>query len=161
MERIGFDNSTFNIEYFCDLETGTVRLLEMNPRLSESHCDLYEKVDGLPDLKILVDIALGRRPRFPHQEGRFRCAGKFFIRRHEDAVVRRVPDAAERERLADAVPGTLVKVHVEEGMRLSHLPNQDSHSFEVADLLIGADDEDELIEKRRRAAGMLDLDFAA
>ena len=161
MERIGFDSSTFNIEYFCDLETGTVRLLEMNPRLSESHVDLYEKVDGLPNLKILVDIVLGRRPEFPHRQGRFKCAGKFFVRRHEDTVVRRVPDEANQRRLADAIPGTLVKVHVHEGMRLSELPHQDSYSFEVADLLIGADDEDELVEKYHRAAEMLAFDFAA
>jgi biotin carboxylase len=161
MERIGYDHSPFNIEYFCDLETGTVRLLEMNPRLSESHADLFEKVDGVSDLKILVDLALGRRPEFPHRQGRFRCAGKFFVRRHEDALVRRVPDEAEQQRLAQAIPGTLVKVHVREGMRLSELPNQDSYSFEVADLFVGADNEDELVGKSHRAAEMLAFDFAA
>jgi biotin carboxylase len=161
MERIGYDHAPFNIEYFCDLETGTVRLLEMNARVSESHADLFEKVDGVSDLQILVDLALGRRPDFPHREGRFRCAGKFFVRRHEDAVVRRVPCEEEQQRLAQAIPGTLVKVHVREGMRLSELPNQDSYSFEVADLFVGADNEDELVGKSHRAAEMLAFEFAA
>ena len=161
MERIGFDHSPFNIEYFCDLETGTVRLLEMNARLSESHADLFEKVDGVADLQILVDLALGRKPEFPHRQGRFRCAGKFFVRRHEDALVRRIPGETEQQRLAQAIPGTLVKVHVREGMRLSELPNQDSYSFEVADLFVGADNEDELVGKSHRAAEMLAFDFAA
>jgi biotin carboxylase len=161
MERIGYDSSTFNIEYFCDLETGTVRLLEMNPRLSQSHVDLFEKVDGQSDLKILVDLALGRGPEFPHREGRFKCAGKFFVRRHEDALVRRIPDEADRQRLAKAVPGTLANVHVHEGMRLSELTNQDSYSFEVADLFVGADNEDELVGKFHRAADMLAFDFAS
>jgi hypothetical protein len=118
-------------------------------------------VDGVSDLQILVDLALGRRPDFPHREGRFRCAGKFFVRRHEDALVRRIPGETEQQRLAQAIPGTLVKVHVREGMRLSELPNQDSYSFEVADLFVGADNEDELVGKSHRAAEMLAFDFAA
>ena len=115
-------------------------------------------MDGLLNLKILVDV-LGREPELPHRQAPFKCARRFFIRRNDDALPRRVPDEADEGRLLEAVPGIRVRVHAREGMRLSGLPDQASHGFGVADLRIGADDEDELVEKHH-AAGMLDLGLA-
>jgi hypothetical protein len=54
-----------------------------------------------------------------------------------------------------------MSIHVKEGMRLSDLPNQDSYSFELADIFMGADDEDELIGRFYEVMDMLDFRFSA
>ncbi|GAB3213750.1 hypothetical protein GCM10027294_48070 [Marinactinospora endophytica] len=48
VERLGLDSVTFNIEFFWDPETDRIRLLEVNPRHSQSHAKLFEYVDGTP-----------------------------------------------------------------------------------------------------------------
>ena len=47
MAHIGFDNSAFNIEFFWDEIQDQIWLLEINTRIAQAHCDLFEKVDGL------------------------------------------------------------------------------------------------------------------
>ena len=54
IDQIGLDQMTFNIEYFRDPETDRVRLLEVNPRHSQSHALLFERVDGVSNHELLV-----------------------------------------------------------------------------------------------------------
>lgn len=67
IERIGLDNSTSSIECFCEPESGEVRLLEINPRHSQSHAELFEYVDGVPNHHCMVNLGLGRDPQLPHR----------------------------------------------------------------------------------------------
>jgi len=159
--RIGLDSSPFNIEFFWDRKRDKLWLLEINPRISQSHGDLFEKVDGVPHHRVIVDLALGRSPEWQAGSGPFRCAGKFFLRRFSDARVTRVPTEDEIEAAARAVPGMLLEVHVSEGMCLSDLPaqEQDSYSYIYALLFIGADDRGQLMENYRRCLEMLHFGF--
>lgn len=59
LAQYGYDNCPFNVEFFYNPETDRVRLLEVNPRISQSHSDLFLKVDGQPNQQIPVDLALG------------------------------------------------------------------------------------------------------
>src|SRR5690606_4021588 len=87
--HLNLDCSTFNIEYFYNPASDTIGLLEINPRISQSHANIYEKVDGLPNHELVVDLALGRKPRWQERQGPFKKSAKFFIRSFErDAVVR-------------------------------------------------------------------------
>ena len=144
LEQIGLDGSTFNIEYFWDPDSDEVNLLEINPRLSQSHSRLFEAVDGVPNHQCMVRLALGQEPGLPHRQGRYEVAGKFFLRRFSDGLVRRVPTAAELEEVRREFPDATVTIIPKEGDRLSDLPGQDSYSFELADVFIGARDEQEL-----------------
>lgn len=147
VRAIGYDNGTFNMEFFWDPVGDRVWVLEVNPRLSQSHSDITEKVDGTPNLERMVEVAVGRRPRRHAGPGPYRCAAKFFVRRYEDARVLRTPTAADIRRLEQRFPGLEVAVIARRGSRLSELPRTDSYSYELAVLYIGAMSERELLSR--------------
>ncbi len=151
MTQFQYDHAPFNIELFFDEHHDKIRLLEINPRISQSHCDLFEKVDGASHHEVMIDLALGKRPDFPRRQGPYGCAGKFLIRTHEDAVLTRVPTDHDINRVKTLFPDTLVNIHVKEGMRPSDLPNQEPYSYEVGYLYMGAKNEHELLEHHRQA----------
>lgn len=62
MEQIGMEAATFSVEYFYDPHTGRISLLEINPRHSQSHAELFQYVDGVPNHHAMVSLALGRAP---------------------------------------------------------------------------------------------------
>jgi hypothetical protein len=62
MAHIGYDNAGFNIEYYWDEVQNKIWLLEINTRIAQSHCDLFEMVDGVSHQQVTVDLGLGRKP---------------------------------------------------------------------------------------------------
>ncbi|MFC0267637.1 ATP-grasp domain-containing protein [Kushneria aurantia] len=161
MRHIGYDNAAFNVEFFWDEVQNRVWLLEVNTRISQSHCDIFEKVDGVSHQQVTVDLALGQSPDMPHREGKFAVAGKFFYRVFfDDATVTRVPETQELEALTREFPGTVIDVQVEPGQRLSELPEQDSYSFALAYIWMGADSSEQLEENYRQLADRLVFEFS-
>ena len=160
MNHVGYDNAPFNVEYFWDANEDQIWFLEANTRISESHTDLFWKVDGASHHEIAVDLSLGARPRLPYRDGEFGCAGKCFYRRYQDGLVTRVPSAEEIEALQEAIPGTVVKVVAEEGQRLSDLYDQDSYSFVLAIMWIGAASARQLDKRYEKAVSLLPFEFA-
>jgi biotin carboxylase len=160
MSHIGYDNAAFNVEYFWDEVQGRIWLLEINTRISQSHCDLFEKVDGVSNQQVTIDLGLGRRPDMPHRQGEFPMAAKFFHRVFfTDAVVTRVPTDAELAELLADFPGSKIAVQVEEGQRLSTLPEQDAYSFALAHVFMGAASAEQLLTDYDRLAARLAFDF--
>ncbi len=158
---LGFDNSAFNIEYYWDREKDRIWLLEVNTRVSQSHADIFEKVDGASNQAISVDVALGRDPAFPYQRGEFPRGAKFFWRVFEDGIVRAVPTQAEIERVEREIPGTVVRPQVTPGMRLSELLEQDSYSYALCYLFIGGEDQKDLLDKYIRCQEILTFEIEA
>jgi hypothetical protein len=76
IERVGLDWTTFSVEFFCDPDSGDVRLLEINPRHSQSHAELFEDVDGIANHHAMVALALGRDPDLPRGKGPYEIAAK-------------------------------------------------------------------------------------
>lgn len=160
MKHIGYDNAAFNIEYFWDEVQDRIWLLEINTRIAQSHCDLFEKVDGVSHQQITVDLALGQLPDMPYRQGTFKVAAKFFYRVFfVDATVSRVPTEEEINALEKAFPGTVIALQAEIGTRLSSLPEQDSYSFALAYIWMGADDDTALEENYARLAEQLHFEF--
>lgn len=160
LRHIGLDDSPFNMEFFWDREQDRVWLLEINPRISKSHCPLFRLVMGASHHEVAVDVALKRRPAFPRRDGPYPIAGKFMPRVYADTVVTRVPTADDIARATADYPSALLHVHVREGMRLSDLPAQDSYSYEIADLFLGSTDEAALHASFRNIMAQLDFRFA-
>jgi hypothetical protein len=160
IKQIGMNNVTFSIEFFCEPEADDVCLLEVNPRHSQSHAELFEFVDGVPNHYCMLSIGLGRDPNLPHRKGPFEVAGKWYHRRFGDALVTRIPTEQEIATLREEIPGLHVDVQAIEGERLSSLSGQDSYSFELAHIYLGADDEAELKEKYDRVVEALPFEFA-
>lgn len=159
IDQIRLTCSTFNIEYFWNPDDDTLRLLEINPRHSQSHARLFEEVDGVANHQIMIELALGREPSVFHGKGRSGAAAKWFLRRFVDAVVTRSPTQDEIERSEKAIGGVTVDLVAREGDRLSELAQQDSYSFELAQIFVGGDDERDLIDKYERCVQMLPYEF--
>jgi hypothetical protein len=159
LTRIGFDCSPFNIEFYWNEHTGQIWLLEINTRVSKSHAPLFKMVDGEFHHQVMLDLGLGQQPYFPSREGRYRVAAKFMWRAHHDAVVRRAPNAELLAQVRACFPGCDIELHVEPGMRLSDLSYQDSYSFELAAIFLGADDEAELLHRYTQCQQALGLEL--
>lgn len=159
IEQTGMNSATFSIEYFHEPSTGRITLLEINPRHSQSHAEMFEYVDGVPNHHCMISLALGRDPKMPQGEGPYEVAGKWYFRRYGDAVVRRVPTEEEVVALLEQEPGVKIDIVPEEGQRLSAMPGQDSYSFELALLHIGAASEDEMCATYERCTRALHFEF--
>lgn len=151
MRHIGYDQGTFNIEFFWNHDDDSLKLLEVNSRISKSHSPLFLMVDGAINQKVVLDLALGREPEMPHGEGEHALSGKFMMRLFKDEIsdgtVRKVPSKEDIERVRAAYPHAFVQPLVEEGMRLSDLKFQDSYSYEIAVVFLGADRQKQLLDR--------------
>jgi len=155
MEHVGFDDWPFNIELFYDREHDRLMLLEINTRISQSHSALFRKVDGASNHQVLVELATGQKPDPPSGEGEFGCAGKLQLRFFEDGRLTRVPDGDDVARVEEEFPDAIVLIQAEEGQRLSELPDQDSYSYRVGVVYLGADDEADLLARWKRCRELL------
>jgi hypothetical protein len=159
MKQIGFDNATFSIEFFCDETSGQVFLLEINPRHSQSHAELFEFVDGVANHEIMVRLGLGEDPGRRSRKGRYQIAGKWYLRRFSDGLVTRVPSLEEIAAVQERIDGTQIEIVAKAGQRLSELPEQDSYSFELAHLFVAADTEREMVQKYEACVDALRFEF--
>ncbi|MGC7100903.1 ATP-grasp domain-containing protein [Amycolatopsis lurida] len=159
IRQVGLEHGTFSIEFFVHPESNQVCLLEINPRHSQSHAELFEDVEGVPNHYRVVQLGLGRDPAAPARRGKWGISAKWYHRRFEDGVVERVPTDEEIAEIEQRIPGVQIEVVVEEGQRLSELPAQDSYSFELADVVVGAAGEKELTEKFDQVVEALDFRF--
>lgn len=149
LERIGLDNTPFNIEFFYDEAKDSFWLLEINARISKSHSPIFDKVEGVPHKEVMIDVGLGRKPDYPARQGRFRYAAKFMPRvygRSDDEVVTKIPDEDEQRKLEERYPGTDIQLHYEESMQLGEGHHADEYSHELGAIFMGADTRDELHE---------------
>ena len=159
IRQLGLDGTPFNVEFFWDAGRDTVSVLEVNPRHSQSHARLFADVDGVPNHQCMVSLALGQDPNLPHREGRYNVAAKWFLRRFTDGVVRRSPTPEETAHVEHQVPGVAVKVVAHEDRRLSEAQRQDSYSYELAHIYVGAGEERELSAKYERVVEALPFEF--
>jgi hypothetical protein len=156
MTHVGYDNRAFNVEFFYDMKKGHPWLLEVNTRMAQSHADLFYKVDGATSHEIMTDLSLGQEPDFPHREGEYGCAGKFFVRAFRDGIVTSAPTAEKIAEAMERFPGLIVQPMVEEGMPLSQLLYQDSYSYYLAILYMGGRNEKDLMKKYYECVAFLD-----
>ena len=159
IRQTGFEHEAFNIEFFYERQEDRLTLLEVNPRMSQSHGELYDKVDGLPNHKIVSDLAVGRRPAFPRRQGAFALAAKCYLRHFGDAVVTHAPDAEQVARVEREVPGAVIDLRIEAGTLLSELSGQDAYSFALAHIYVGGDTEDELLDAYARCVAGLGIEL--
>lgn len=159
----GLDDSPFNMEFFWNRRTDRIWVLETNARISKSHGPLFEKVDGVPNNEVMIDIALGRRPAYRNGRGRFRHAAKFMLRHYGDgeATVLRVPDADRARRLEERFPGCEINPRVEQGARLKDRSFQDSYSFELAVVFVGANSHRTMMRTYRAIVDQMNIEIGA
>ena len=159
LTHITYDNGPFNIEYYWESSNDSIWLLEINTRISKSHCPLFRDVDGASHQKVMIETALGEKPDFPHRQGKYRVAAKFMWRIFEDAKVKRVPTEAELSALHDRFPSAEIQLHIKEGILLSSLKDQDSYSYEIAAIFLGGNSQKELLQKYRNVQQAMNIEL--
>ncbi|WP_329236130.1 ATP-grasp domain-containing protein [Streptomyces sp. NBC_00111] len=159
MEQIGMESATFSIEYFYDPKTQGISLLEINPRHSQSHAELFDYVDGAPNHHRMISLALGRDPALTGGKGHYAVAAKWYYRWFGDAKVHEVPTPERIAAIEREIPGVRIDVVPEEGQKLSTVSGQDSYSYELAHIFTGGDDEEDLRRKFDRCVAALGLTF--
>jgi hypothetical protein len=159
IEAHGLEGGAFNIEYYWDTLTDRIWLLEINPRISQSHGPQFYLVDGAPNHLVILSLAEGRKPEMPYRRGAYACAAKFMLRHFRDAIVRRVPTPEEARAIAERLDIAFIEPGPEPGRRLSDMPHQDSYSFCVAEIFLGASDPEQLLKKYERCVQALPFEL--
>lgn len=160
IERVGMDNSTFSVEFFYDPVEEGLGLLEVNTRHSQSHAELFELVDGVANHERMLRLAFGQDPALDADaHGDHNVAAEWYYRRFDDGTVVRVPTPEEVAALEESLSGVTIEIVPRQGQRLSDMTAQDSYSYELAKITIGADDETELRAKYERCVEELAFEF--
>jgi hypothetical protein len=158
--QAGLDQCCFNAEFFYDEEQGQIWILEINTRLSQSHCDLFAKVDGVSSQRAMLSLSQGRMPRMLHRQGEFNVAGKYFLRTTvDDGIVRSAPSQDDIAAVIERFPGTRIEIDPVAGDRLSDMEVQETYSFELGRVFIGADDHEQLEQRFEQIEAMLPFDI--
>ena len=160
LRHFGFDNAPFGIEFFWDEQRDTFRLLEINTRISQSHSDQFIKVHGVSNHLAPLRLMQGRAPDLDHYHGRYTCAAKFMLRRYSDTVLQRAPNAAEIAQLERDFPDSKIVVTAQENQSLSEQLVNDSYSYEIADIWLGAQSQPALLKTYQRLAERLHFEFS-
>ncbi len=159
IQQFGYNHGPFNVEFFYDQTGDNVWLLEVNPRASQSHADLFQKVHGISHFSVVVDLALGRKPRTFQRDGTWNVAGHFFVRTTEAGKVVRMPNEGAMQRLISRQNDTRISLAVEKGADLTALANQDSYSFELATVDIGGRDRMDILDRFDQAMTALQFEI--
>jgi hypothetical protein len=157
---IGLDNTLFNIELFWDAKRDSPTIIEINSRLSAQFADLFQKVDDVSTHEVLVDLALGRKPRWRRREGRYKIAASFVLRTDRDRLVTRVPTQSEIAYARTLLPDLEFRARAAAGHWLSEWP-QDSYTFRYGLVHLGGRDPADLRARYALARSLLPFEFAA
>lgn len=118
LAQVGFDDGCFNAEFLWDPELDQLRIVEVNTRMSQSHSDLFAKVDGLSNHAVALDVAMGVPPRTTARRGRFAVAEQIHISTERSGTVRSAPGRDELLALREQFPDTIVEFLVRTGDEL-------------------------------------------
>ncbi|MDQ2075305.1 acetyl-CoA carboxylase biotin carboxylase subunit family protein [Marinimicrobium sp. ABcell2] len=159
---IGYNNGCFNVEFFWNQDNDQIRIIEVNPRVSQSHSKLMAHVDGMSNYEVAIHVGAGDEPHFEHGGGPFNIAAKFMYRRFdvEDARCVRAPNERDLARLHEQQPETSVTIAVHEGDRLEDVADRDSYSWVLAELVIAGHNVSEINQKFDEAKDFLPFEFS-
>ncbi len=151
IKRIGLNNSAFNIEFFYNEKENKIYLLEVNPRMSQSHADIFQKVHGISHHHVIINLSLGRRPEPIEYKGDFEIAAHFMLRTFRPGRVKQVPSNKKIAKLKEKYPEMTINLTVKEGQSLDDIEEHhiDSYSYVLAYINLGGNDHDHLLNKFR------------
>lgn len=153
------DHTCFNVEFCYDPVHDTIRVIELNPRMSYQFSDLYDMVDGTPTYAVQLDLVTGQQAHWRPRAGRHGAATSFVLRRFRDARVTRVPRDGDIAALRERFPGASVVLLCAAGKKLSDL-RQDVGSFRYAIVNLGGTDTTDVNISWDTARKLLPFEFA-
>jgi len=158
--HLGLRQSLFNIEMMVEPETGSVNILEINPRMCGQFADLYQKVDGVNGYEVALALAAGEKPVWRPGAGAFRVAASYPLRVFERVTVRRAPGEEDVRAVEARHQGTLVWSEWTTGQELGDLAwCEDGQSYRYGVVNTGAPDPSALEARFRQVREELGFDL--
>jgi hypothetical protein len=155
LKAVGFDHGFFNMEFFYDVATDALKVIEFNPRLASQCADLYRRVDGLDAHSASLALAHGRDP-----ESEMRCtasagaAASFVFRSFDRKWVPTAPTTRRLRSFNGRFPDGWLRTMPKQGRGLARdFKWLGSHRYGV--LHLGGADAIDLHERYRRACALL------
>lgn len=155
----GFDYGYgfFNIEYIYQPDTGSIRVVEINPRMASQISNLYRRVDGCDPYEMAILLALGEVPHFEAGQGEFKTAASFVFRRFDGRGVSAVPSRAQIDAVHQRYPDARIMPYLKTGGGLAReMKWLGSHRYAVLNL--GGTSEQDLFERYEQIRSELAFD---
>ncbi len=150
----GYREGFFNLEFFHDVATDRLTVIECNPRLASQFGDLYRRVLGVDAHAMAVAIAHGDDPRGVPRETPRAGAAASLVYRSFDAVPPPMPGRMRRAAFAAAYPDGLLLHFPKRGHGLAReLKWTGSHRYGIVHL--DGRDRDHLRERAEHASALL------
>jgi hypothetical protein len=151
----------FNMEFFYDAATQTLKVIEFNPRMASQFSDLYLRVDGLNLHAMALELAYGRDPwALPRVASTAGAASSFVYRvfdgraSHLPQRIPATPQAVHVQQLAAQFPDHLLLQFPKAGHSLAR-DFKWLASYRYGILHLSGRDAHELQERCQRACGIL------
>ena len=130
----GMDHGFFNLEFFVDPQDGTLKLIEVNPRLAAQLAQFYEWVLGIDIYELGFALAMDLPPPMRHAP-RFGAAASFVWRSFDGTSCPRIPTKADLGWLASEYPQARLELYPKKGASLQRdLKWLGSHRWAVLNL---------------------------
>ncbi len=161
LNAVGFTHGMFNMEFFYDAPTQTLKVIEFNPRMASQFSDLYRRVDGLNLHAMAVELAYGRDPWALPRSAQSAGAASSFVYRvfderasHLPQRIPVMPSAAQLGQLQTHLPDHLFLQFPKAGHSLAR-DFKWLGSYRYGILHLSGRDAHDLQERCQRASGIL------
>lgn len=109
LAAVGFTHGLFNMEFFYDLASDRITVIEFNPRMASQYSDLYRRVLGVDMHAMGLALAHGLDPAsLPVGEATAGAAASFVYRVFAPGDRFVLPSEGQKRALARAYPGALL-----------------------------------------------------
>jgi hypothetical protein len=155
LKAVGFDHGYFNMEFFYDIATDALKVIEFNPRLASQCADLYRRVDGLDAHAGSLALAHGEDPvRVMRCVPSAGAAASFVFRTFDRERVPSTPTSRRLRSFAGRFPDAWLQAMPKQGRGLARdFKWLGSHRYGVMHL--GGADPMDLHERYHRACALL------
>jgi hypothetical protein len=161
LNAVGFTHGMFNMEFFYDAATQTLKVIEFNPRMASQFSDLYLRVDGINLHAMALELAYGRDPwALPRSKSTAGAASSFVYRVFDDRAshlpqrIPAMPQAAQIALLQAQFPDHLLLQFPKAGHSLAR-DFKWLGSYRYGILHLSGRDPLDLQERCQRASGIL------
>ena len=161
LNAVGFTHGMFNMEFFYDTATQTLKVIEFNPRMASQFSDLYRRVDGLNLHAMALELAHGRDPwALPREVSTAGAASSFVYRVFDERAshlpqrIPTMPSRIQNEQLLSHFPDSLFLQFPKAGHSLAR-DFKWLGSYRYGILHLSGRDVHDLQERCQRASGIL------
>ena len=161
LQAVGFTHGLFNMEFFYDTATRTLKVIEFNPRMASQFANLYQRVEGMNLHAMALELAHGRDPwALPRSAASAHCASSFVYRvfdhraAHLPQRVPAMPQTAQLKLIQAQFPDHLLLQFPKEGHSLAR-DFKWLGSYRYGIVHLGGRDAHDLQERCQRISGIL------